>query len=113
MKLLVATPSAERLGGAQSILWSFLRHVDRGRIQPHVVFLTEGALESDVAGLGVPTAVVPTTRLRRGGSAVPAVRALRELIRRERPELVLAWGPKPQVYVGPACRLEGLQRRAL
>jgi glycosyltransferase involved in cell wall biosynthesis len=113
MKLLVATPSAERLGGAQSILWSFLRHVDRARIEPHVVFLAEGSLEADVAALGVPTDVVPTARLRRGGSAVPAVRALRELIRRDRPELVLAWGPKPQVYVGPACRLEGLQRRAV
>jgi glycosyltransferase involved in cell wall biosynthesis len=113
VRLLVATPSAERLGGAQSILWSFLRHADRARIDPHVVFLAEGSLEADVAALGVPTAVVPTARLRRGGSAVSAVRALRRLIRRESPDLVLAWGPKPQVYVGPACRLEGIQRRAV
>ena len=112
MKLLLATPSAERLGGAQSILWSFLRHVDRDRIEPRVVFLADGSLAADVAGLGVPTSVVPTARLRRGGSVVPAVRALRALIRRESPDLVLAWGPKPQVYVGTACRLEGLQRRA-
>jgi glycosyltransferase involved in cell wall biosynthesis len=112
VKLLVATPSAERLGGAQSILWSFLRHADRGRIEPHVVFLAEGSLEEDVASLGVATSVVPTARLRRGGSAVPAVRALRRLIRGERPDLVLAWGPKPQVYVGPACRLEGMHGRS-
>jgi glycosyltransferase involved in cell wall biosynthesis len=113
MKVLVATPSAERLGGAQSILWSFLRHADRARIDPHVVFLAEGSLEADVAALGVGTSVVPTARLRRGGSAVSAVRALRGLIRRETPDLVLAWGPKPQVYVGPACRLEGIQRRSV
>jgi glycosyltransferase involved in cell wall biosynthesis len=113
LKLLVATPSAERLGGAQSVLWAFLRHVDRRRVEPAVAFLAEGRFADDVMGLGVPTTILPTTRLRRGGSAVRTIRALRRLLTDERPDLVLAWGPKPQVYVGPACRLEGIQRRAV
>jgi glycosyltransferase involved in cell wall biosynthesis len=113
LKLLVATPSAERLGGAQSVLWAFLRHVDWRRIEPSVAFLAEGRFADDVVRLGVPTTILPTARLRRGGSAVRTIRALRRLLSAQRPDLVLAWGPKPQLYVGPACRLEGIQRRAV
>jgi glycosyltransferase involved in cell wall biosynthesis len=113
LKLLVATPSAERVGGAQNILWTFLRHVDRDRLEPAVVFLAEGGFAADVGGLGLTTTILPTTRLRRGGSAVRTVRALRRMLVRERPDVVLAWGPKPQVYVAPACKLEGMADRAV
>src|SRR5215831_838476 len=113
MKLLVASPWAERVGGAESVLYSFLRTVDRERVEPLAVFLAEGGFEADVAGLGLRTAIVPTTRLRRGGSAPNAIRRLRSIIRRERPDVVLGWGPKPQVYLGPASALAGARRRCV
>src|SRR5262249_5086863 len=111
MKLFIATPASHRAGGAQSILYSFFRHLDRARIDPFVVFLAEGSFEPEIAALGVRTATVPTARLRRGGSAFSAIRQLRTLIERETPDLVLGWGPKPQVYLGPACRLSGMRER--
>jgi glycosyltransferase involved in cell wall biosynthesis len=113
MKLLIATPASHRAGGAQSILYSFLRNLDRGRIDPYVVFLAEGAFQPEVAALGVRTATVPTARLRWGGSAVPAIRRLRALIAAESPDLVLGWGPKPQVYLSPASQLNGLRYRCV
>src|SRR5215471_2626615 len=111
MKLLVASPWAERIGGAENILYSFLRRVDRERVEPVAVFLAAGGFEADAAALGVRTAIVPTTRLRRGGNAPSAIRQLRAIIRRERPDVVLSWGPKPHVYLGPACVLAGIRRR--
>jgi glycosyltransferase involved in cell wall biosynthesis len=113
LTLLVATPSAERAGGAQNTLWTFLRNYDRDRIDPAVVFLAEGGFADDVGRLGLGTTILPTARLRRGGSAVRTINALRRLLVRERPDLVLGWGPKSQVYVGPACKLEGMVRRAV
>jgi glycosyltransferase involved in cell wall biosynthesis len=113
MRLLVASPWAERIGGAENILYSFLRRVDRERIEPLAVFLAAGGFEADVAALGVQTAIVPTTRLRRGGSAPSAIRRLHGIIRSERPDVVLSWGPKPHVYLGPACMLAGIRRRCV
>jgi glycosyltransferase involved in cell wall biosynthesis len=113
LKLLIATPATVRAGGAQSILYSFLQNLDRERIDPFVVFLAEGEFEPEVAALGVATATVPTTRLRRGGGAIRAVRSIRGLVAREEPELVLGWGPKPQIYLGPACALSGMRERCV
>jgi len=113
MKLLIATPASQRAGGAQSILYSFLGNLDGTRIDPLVVFLAQGEFEPEVAALGVRTVTVPTTRLRWGGSAIPAIRRLRAIIDRESPDLVLGWGPKAQVYLGPACRLGGIGDRCV
>jgi glycosyltransferase involved in cell wall biosynthesis len=113
MKLLIATASSERAGGAQSILYSFLRNLDGESIEPFVVFLAEGGFEPEVAQLGVRTVTVPTRRLRHGGNAASAVAALRRIIASEAPNLVLGWGPKPQVYLGPACALAGMRDRCV
>jgi glycosyltransferase involved in cell wall biosynthesis len=51
--------------------------------------------------------------LRHGGSAVSAIRRLQSIIRREQPDVVLGWGPKPQVYLGPASALAGARRRCV
>jgi len=113
VRLLIAAPSAERVGGAQSILFSFLSALgDRG-VEPHVVFLSRGGLADDVAALGIPTETVPAARLGRGGSFVRVVPRLRSLIARERPDLVLGWGPKPQIYLSPACLLAGAGDRCV
>ena len=67
MRLLIATPWGERLGGAENILWDLLRHVDRSRVEPKVVLLSEGPFEQEVAALGIEVITLPTTRVRRGG----------------------------------------------
>src|SRR5947208_16147044 len=103
MKAVVVNPGGERLGGAENILWTFLRHVDRERVEPLVVFLAEGPFVDEVAGLGVQTEVLPTRRLRYGGRYGLGAVSLGRLLRRERPDCVLAWGPKPQLYVAPVA----------
>lgn len=107
MRLLIAAPSAEPVGGAQSILMSFLSSLAGRGVEPHVVFLSRGRLADDVAALGIPAETLPTARLSHGGTFLRTVRGLRSLVARERPDLVLGWGPKPQIYLSPACRLAG------
>ena len=111
MQLLVACPWGERLGGAEQHLWTLLRHLDRSRVEPKAVFLAHGPFPREVAALGIPTAVIPTRRVRYGGSWLGASRRLRSLLLRDRPDALLGWGPKPQLYLGPAAAAAGLARR--
>ena len=111
MRLVIANPWGERLGGAENILWALLRHLDTARVEPLVVFFDGGPFVDEVAGVGIPTRVLQTRRLRRGGRFVGTSSRLRRLLAHERPDAILGWGPKPQIYVGPVSASLGLSRR--
>ncbi|HEX2112350.1 MAG TPA: glycosyltransferase [Gaiellaceae bacterium] len=112
-KLVVTVPWGERLGGAENMLLSFLRHADRRRFRPLVVFLQRGPFESEVRALGFETAVVEAGRLREPLKFVHAVRSLAALLRRERPDLILNWMAKTQLYGAPAAALARTADRVL
>jgi glycosyltransferase involved in cell wall biosynthesis len=111
MKLLVTVPWGERAGGAEMMLWLFLRNVDRSRVEPFVVFLQPGAFEREVASLDIATAVVPSGRLRELVRATRVVGAVQRVIRRERPDLVLNWSAKTQLYGAAAATAAGMGDR--
>jgi glycosyltransferase involved in cell wall biosynthesis len=101
----------ERLGGAEATLWNLLRLLDRDRIMPQVVFLTPGSFPGEIAKLGIRTYVMPSGRLRQVRQGVRAIFGLARLLRRERPDLVLSWFTKAQLYAAPAALLAGLGDR--
>ena len=84
------------------MMWTLLRHVDRSRLEPRIVFLESGPFEREVAALGLATHVIEAGRLRQPAKLARAVRALSGLVRRERPGVVLNWSPKTQLYGGLA-----------
>jgi glycosyltransferase involved in cell wall biosynthesis len=95
------------------MLWTFLRHLDRTRIEPIVVFFQPGSFERDVAALSIRTVVLPAGRLREVFSAVWTVRALRLLLLKERPDVLLNWSPKTQLYGAAAAVLAGMPGRVI
>lgn len=105
LRIVIVAPWGERLGGAEEMLWQLLRHRDPGRLDPAVVFLGGGPFVGEVARLGLGTAVVPAGRLRSPGATLGAVRRLAALVRGRRPDLVLAWSAKSQLYTAPALAL--------
>lgn len=111
LKLVITVPWGARLGGAENILWGFLRHVDRRRIEPVVVFLQAGPFEREVAGRGFRTAVIPAGRLRQLRSGLRVAQRLAALLRVERPDLLLNWSSKTQVYGAFAAALAGMPGR--
>lgn len=113
MKLLVTVPWSERLGGAEVMLWSFLQHMDRDRMEPGVVFFEDGGFRRDVASLGIPTAVLETGRVREARRFGRAVRALSGLMTRERPDAILNWVAKAQLYGGAAAAVSGMSDRVV
>jgi glycosyltransferase involved in cell wall biosynthesis len=113
MKLLVTVPWGERVGGAENMLFLFLRHLDRTRIEPVVVFFQHGPFEREVASLGIETVVIPAGRLRELGRATRAVQAVGSLLRAERPDLVLNWSAKTHVYGASGAAAAGMAHRVV
>jgi glycosyltransferase involved in cell wall biosynthesis len=113
LRVLVCVPWRERLGGAEVMLWSALRHADARRLEFAVAFLEPGPFQKEVSELGVRTFAVPAGRLREPRSAAKAVRALSHIIRTEEPDLVLNWVAKAQLYGAPAAARARRQDRVV
>lgn len=113
LSTLVIAPWARRLGGAEEMLWTFLRAYDPQRLEVSVVFLEAGPFERDVAALGIPTTVVESGRLRSPVRVVSTICALARLIRRDDPDVVLNWMAKTQLYGAPAAALSRAGTRVI
>jgi glycosyltransferase involved in cell wall biosynthesis len=113
IRVVVTVPWGERLGGAEEMLAAFLAQVDRTRVEPVVVFLQHGRFERELAGLGLRTVVIESGRLRQVGRTIGAIRRLARVLARERPDVVLNWSPKTQLYGALAATLVGLRSRVV
>jgi glycosyltransferase involved in cell wall biosynthesis len=101
-------PLAEQRGGAESMLLQLLRDGRGLGFDWRVVFLEDGPMVAECRAAGAPATVVPAGRLRQihryGGSVTRIARELRL----ERPDVVVGWMTKAQLYAGPAARLTGV-----
>jgi glycosyltransferase involved in cell wall biosynthesis len=113
VRALVCVPWRERLGGAEAMLWSVLKHADPRRLELEVAFLEPGPFEREVSELGVRTFAVPAGRLREPRAAGVAIRRLSRIIRARQPDLVLNWVAKAQLYGASAAMVAGRQERVL
>ncbi len=113
MRLVIAMPWGERLGGAESMLWSFLRNLDRSRLEPQVLALEPGPFVREIADLGIPTKVVPAGRLRQPHRVAAVVRMVARLIGREQPDLIVNWSAKTHLYGSAAAQVAGVGDRTV
>lgn len=114
MRLVITVPWKERLGGAEAMLHTFLRHHDTRRFDTTVVFYEPGPFQAEVAALdGIRTELVPIRRLRDGRAVAQATTRLTRLLRREQPDVVLNWVAKAQLYGSVAAAAAGLKDRVV
>jgi glycosyltransferase involved in cell wall biosynthesis len=113
VRVLVCVPWRERLGGAEEMLWSILKHADDQRLQLGVAFLDPGPFEEEVGELGLTTFSVPSGRLRELWAGGAAIRRLSRIIRAEEPDLVLNWVSKAQLYGAAAAIAAGRHQSVL
>lgn len=112
------------IGGAERSLLDLIGGLDRSRFEPVAALLGDGPLSGKLAGLDVPTTIVPTAgavhelslkgrRRSPFGSAMAALKAtatvsrLAGVIRRQDISLVHSNGLKAQLIAGTAARLSG------
>jgi glycosyltransferase involved in cell wall biosynthesis len=113
LRALIVSPLAERLGGSEEMLWLWLAHREAGALEPSVVFLEDGSFVREVAELGVATRVLSAGRLREPGPALRTVWALAGQLRRLRPDVVVNWSAKAQLYGAPAAAVAGCGDRVV
>lgn len=104
--VLFVTAGGER-GGAETVLLTLLRHLDRDRFRPRVCCLAAGPFETELARVaGVEVVAAPVRGLRHLRSGWRAVARLRELVRARGIALVHSNGTGAHLYGGVAARLE-------
>jgi glycosyltransferase involved in cell wall biosynthesis len=89
------------------MLWTFLKHVDRDRVEPIVVFLADGPFASEVCALDIETIVIPAGRLRNAPRTTHSVQRVRRVIE-SGCEAILNWTAKSHVYGGLAAAFAGM-----
>lgn len=99
--ILFLEPVAER-GGAEAVLLSILRHLDRARFEPHVALLADGPLVAELSGLAT-VHTFPGHRVREVTRTLACVRALAALVRERGIRALHTQGTKTHLY-GAAVR---------
>jgi len=103
-RVTFVVPWGEALGGAEVMLLSLLRHIDRTRVLPSVVFLQPGPFERQVAALGVTTRSISSGRLRQIVRFNRATVELARLLDELQPDITCAWSAKTHLYAAAAAR---------
>ncbi len=113
MRVLVTVPWPERLGGAEAMLQTVL---DGSAESPHeveLVFFEDGSWPRELAAAGMRVQVIEVGRVRELHRWLLAVLRLAAIFRRRRPDIVLNWAAKTQVYGSPAAVLAGMPGRVV
>jgi glycosyltransferase involved in cell wall biosynthesis len=113
MRIVVTVPWAHRLGGAEAMLQTLLDGVCDGEHEFELVFFEHGPWERELADAGFPTTVLTAGRVREVHRWFATVLRLAVLFRRRRPDLIINWAAKTQLYGSPAGLLAGMSSRVV
>jgi glycosyltransferase involved in cell wall biosynthesis len=105
-RLLFVSPVGER-GGAETVLLTLVRGLDRTRFEPIVVFLKDGPFVREVASAGVEAVVLPTRRVRYLHETLRTVWTIRRLIQDRQVALVFGNMAMGHLYGGLAALATG------
>jgi len=103
-RILYFTPFAER-GGAETVLLTLLKGLDRSCYEPYVVFIAEGPLVKDLTDMDIRVKVLGKHRRREIHKMLQASLALTYFILHNKIDLVHTFGTGPHLYTGLACLL--------
>ena len=107
MRVLVTVPWAQTLGGAEAMLVAVLAGAREEGHEIEPVFFEEGEWAQSLREDGFRVEVIEAGRLREVHRWLKTVLRLRALIRDRRPDVVLNWAAKTQLYGSPAAVLAG------
>ncbi len=113
MRVLVTVPWGERLGGAEAMLQSILEGAPQAGHEFELVFFEDGPWVDELRSAGFAVEVIAAGRLREPHRWLASVVRLARIIRRRRPDFVLNWSAKTQLYGSPAAVLAGMRDRIL
>jgi glycosyltransferase involved in cell wall biosynthesis len=113
MRVLITVPWGERLGGAEAMLQAVLDGGGTGEHELEPVFFQPGPWPEEARRAGLRVEVIEAGRLRQVHRFGAAVARLAALLRRRRPDVILNWSAKTQLYGSPAAVLAGMSDRVV
>jgi glycosyltransferase involved in cell wall biosynthesis len=113
MRIVVTLPWGERLGGAEAMLQAILDGVSASGHEVELVFLQDGPWPAELRAAGFRVEVIPAGQLREVHRWATTVVRLAAVLRRRKPDLVLNWAAKTQLYGAPAAALAGIPGRVV
>ncbi|HUB74380.1 MAG TPA: glycosyltransferase [Solirubrobacteraceae bacterium] len=113
MRVLVTVPWGESLGGAEAMLQAVLDGAQQEGHELELVFFRPGPWPQALARQGFRVTVLPAGRLREAHRWLRTVLRLAGMMRSRRPDLMLNWAAKTQLYGAPAAALSGMADRVV
>ncbi len=113
VRIVVTVPWPQRLGGAEAMLQTILDGADESGHEIELVFLEDGPWPRELSAAGLRVEVIPAGRLRQLHRWLATVLRLAAIFRRRRPDIVLNWASKTQLYGAPAAVLAGIGGRVV
>ena len=113
MRLLVTVPWAEPLGGAEAMLQAVLDGAREEGHEVEPVFFEQGSWAETLRRDGFRVEVLEAGRLREAHRFIATIARLAALMRARRPDLMMNWAAKTQLYGAPAAALAGMADRVV
>jgi glycosyltransferase involved in cell wall biosynthesis len=113
MRILITVPWGERLGGAEEMLQMALDGASAAGHELELVFFQPGPWPAELSDAGFRVEVVPAGRLRQAHRWLATVVSLARIFRARKPDLILNWSAKTQLYGAPAAVLVGMADRVV
>jgi glycosyltransferase involved in cell wall biosynthesis len=113
MRVLITMPWGRRLGGAEAMLQTVLDGAHERVHELELVFFEPGPWPAELRDAGFRVEVLEVGRLRDAHRWIATVGRLARIFRRRRPDLILNWSAKTQLYGAPAAVLAGMADRVL
>jgi glycosyltransferase involved in cell wall biosynthesis len=111
VRILVTVPWGEPLGGAEAMLEAVLSGAKASGHEIEPVFFQDGSWPARLREAGFRVEVLDAGRFRQLHRWALSVVRLAGILRRRRPEVILNWSAKTQLYGGPAAMLAGMSAR--
>jgi len=113
VRVLITVPWGERLGGAEVMLQTWLDGAGERGHELELLFLENGSWPAELRAAGLHVEVIEAGRMRQPQRMVACILAVRRLLRRRRPDVLVNWMPKAQLYGAPAAMLAGMSGRVV
>ncbi len=113
MRILITMPWGHRLGGAEAMLQTVLDGARESGHELELVFFQRGPWPAELREAGFRIEVLEAGRVRDLHRWGATVGRLARILRRRRPDLILNWSAKTQLYGAPAAVLAGMSDRVV
>ena len=113
VRVLITVPWWERLGGAEAMLHTILEGAAESGHELELVFFRDGPWPAELAAAGLRVEIVEAGRVRNVVRLAATIERLAALFRARRPDVILNWAAKTQLYGAPAAVRAGMRDRVI